>query len=1215
MLNVFQSNRLEVLVTILTKQLTDNGSASVLTPETVLVQSPGMAQWLKLEIAKSVGIAANFNFPLPSSFIWQVYQHLLPDIPQQSPYNKDRLSWVLFQILPQFIEQQEFEALRQYLDDALSANQRGGHSQSHLYQLRQFQLAEKIADVFDNYLMYRPHWLKHWQLGHRDLPDETLEQHQWQSILWRAVVQYVEQQYVANANKTDTAQNKIPALHRADMQGELLALLSEAKLRDELNVGTADLNFDNKDKIKALKKTFGERISIFGISTIAEQQIEVFEALAQHIDVDIYWFNPCSLYWGDVISPKLKSTLSNQQLDVLKANTDDVAQYYVVGNPLLASWGKVGKDYLDLIARRDLNTYDLFIDPMVNDEAKPIWALHRIQQDILNLEFRQSQMPLSPLELKSDKGKRIWQENDESIQIHLCHSRLRELEVLKDTLLGLLAKHDDLLASDILVMMPDVNTYSPFIDTVFAGNYQDPQFIPYTVADKQNKDLSPSLVAFIDLILLPDSRFTITELLDLIEVPFMVNKFGFEQDDLNLIRNWVSRSQIKWGISGSHKSKWDLPSRDLNTWSNGLKQMLLGVAVDEASVWQDIVPLTQVDGMQAKSLGKLLTFFTFLLRVERVMTKSRTPREWQQVLNELLTDCFESDTLSELEQNVLSEIRDANMQLADLNQELNLTREVSYKLVHRHFTQALNQDGVTQRFLAGKLNFCSLMPMRSVPFKVVCVLGLNDSEFPRNVDPISFDLVSHFKPKKGDRNRKWDERYLLLEALCSARQVFYTSYLGYSARTNDELPPSVLLSEFKDYLQQSFLPPNDNMPLTACFEYHHKLQPYDSAYFADESGNLPRSFNRKWFDVAQGIYVTTKSQRRHQPLWQSQDDLTQWLKDAKFNSREMDFAQVVEFWQNPIRGFYRQQLDVRFEMYTDHLSDVENFKHDGLTKYKTNSLFLERLITDGETQLQLGANQWLLDGQFPSALWGEKLLKDYIEGNQAYVGILKKAVGIDSDAAFAIERQLVCYDAKQRRPDGDRGQSQISYQVAIVNNINLAYRSGRLRVVDMLACWLSHLLLNASGRQCASMSFGTDGKTPRLIGFPPLTQNYSAQLLQPWLTLFNLVEHDKVRLQWHPETAYAWLSIKLKGGTANALSAVLLNAINSDHSDNFIAKDDYARKYFNQLEDFDGEFMVLTELLMSPMMELGLETTMSKISALHKHIGQVYEPANSEVEQ
>ena len=854
MLQVFQSNRLEVLVTLLSEQIkqpvsTDFDMADlaldIFAAETVMVHSPGMSQWLKLQLAECNGIAANIDFPLPSSFIWRLYQKLLPNVPAESPFNKDKLSWRIYELLPERLEQAEFIAVAQYLAAKKPISHQQQEQQLSFEQLRRFQLSEKVADVFDNYLMYRQHWLEHWQLGHNDLPvdgsSDEIKQQEWQAILWRDLVADIEQSY--ESRNVEHATNEAP-LSRAHMHQLLLDKLVEAKTNPKLL----------QEIVSALPK----RLFVFGISTLPKSQLEVLQALGEHIDVQVMWLNPCALFWGDILSDKTLARINAKdakQALIAQTNIEQKEQYFIVGNPLLASWGKVGRDYLDNLAKADIDMMDIFI------EQESDTLLAKLQQDILNLEFRGEQTPLSPEQIHSDFGKRVVNTDDDSVLVHSCHSRIRELEVLRDKLLGWFEQNPELEAKDVLVMVPDVEQYAPFIEAIFArreGNNHE--YIPYTIADRGGLLENPLLNTFNQLLLLPSSRFNVSELLDHLEVPALLTRFELSDAELVLLKHWISDCQIKWAKSAEHKGDWGLPQIELNTWVYGLKRMLLGVALPEQGVWQDILAYQHIEGLNAQTLGKLLNYFSFLLELEQELLQQKSLSQWHSLIGHLVDYLFDQQEHDLNTQLTVQKIREANQRLlsyqrSEKQDETSKQSKIGYRLLQHYFVTGLNESGVVQRFLAGSMNFCTLMPMRSVPFKVVCVLGLNEGDYPRQVDPISFDLVGLNSPRKGDRSRKHDDRYLFLEALVSAREKLHLSFVGQSSKNNNTMVPSVILSELLDYIDSSFLAEDNTSSIIDSISISHKLQPFNQTYFLkanlqDDTKVHYQSFDKDWFDLA-----------------------------------------------------------------------------------------------------------------------------------------------------------------------------------------------------------------------------------------------------------------------------------------------------------------------------------------------------------------------------
>ncbi|WP_299268088.1 exodeoxyribonuclease V subunit gamma [uncultured Psychrosphaera sp.] len=1109
MLTLYQSNRLEALVTLLATQIQFPASDNALAPETILVHSPGMSQWLKLQIAEQNGIAANIDFPLPSSFIWRLYQHLLPDVPAQSPFNKDRMTWKLYQLLPQHLDKPEFKSINDYLNTekpisvdseletrlanlsdlsatpvvtADSASTETYESKAYnsneltsYEQLRLFQLAEKVADVFDNYLMYRPHWLKHWQQGHTDLPGEEtamgddIKGQQWQSILWQALVEFTDQQQQS-------------PLHRASMHKLLLEKLA--------GISTEQLK-------AALPKPL-HRLFIFGISSLPTHQLEVLTALSEHIDVQILWLNPCSQYWGDILSDKTIARLNSKQQELAQLNINHKEDYFVTGNPLLASWGKVGRDYLDVLTNSDIQIHDVFIDAST-DTSAGFTSLEKVQNDILNLEYRGEQMPLSPEQINSDFGKVLLNKDDDSILIHNCHSRIRELEVLKDKLLGWIEQDPTLLPKDILVMVPDVNQYAPFIESVFksvdtksAGKpfdkqkSQHNQNIPFTISDRGGLEENPLLNTFVDLLLLPSSRFTVSELFDHLEVPAVMATFKLSQGDINLIKQWIEQSQIKWAKDAKHKTKWQLPEIDLNTWVYGLKRMVLGVSLGEQGLWNNILAYQKIEGLNQAILGKLLNYFSFISELEQILSGDKSIEQWTELLEQFVTHLFtladftsnangqdgehQTEYQKKLDEITIQKIRNAIAQLTVYLDDRDFTGKFNYHLVHHFFAQHLSESGVAQRFLAGRMNFCTLMPMRSVPFKVICILGLNDGDYPRHVDPISFDLVGLNNPRKGDRSPKLDERYLFLEAVSSARNKLHLSFIGQSVKNNQSLMPSVILSELIDYIQQSFIVDNTKDKGFLADQVldrvmiKHKLQPFNQEYFLVANQNKPyKSYSKRWFDVCEtqnsvknnstvsdhygqtidsvGIgedhfdrpqdrqdLKIDQLDRKNSPEDPIKDlddpfngqvgskfDLsninTNINNDLKINKAQIDLGDLIEFWRHPIKYYYRRVLDIKLDFNNDALSDHEVFQHDGLQKYTNQSALLEQLLfsdaSDTDQNNQFNNDKSLRSGNYPAKKWGESVIHSYQKQSLDMVNLVKDLLNLDPSESFKQQTKLV----------------------------------------------------------------------------------------------------------------------------------------------------------------------------------------------------------------
>ena len=301
-----------------------------LETETVLVHRHGIAQWLRLALAEDVedggcGIAAGLDLSLPSRFLWQAYRAVLgrEAVPETSPFDKPLLVWRLMRLLPDLTGQAAYQPLRRFL--AADADLR-----------KRFQLAERLADLFDQYQVYRADWLAAWAAGEdvliraagerAPLPDEQ----RWQACLWRALL----------ADVADVA-----AGGNADLAGQGRAAVHEAFLARVAGWP------DDAPRPAGLPR----RVLVFGISALPRQSLEVLAALARWSQVLMCVHNPCEHYWSDIVADKelLRATRSRQQRRAGAPAEIDEESLHLHAHPLLAAWGKQGRDFIGLLDEHD----------------------------------------------------------------------------------------------------------------------------------------------------------------------------------------------------------------------------------------------------------------------------------------------------------------------------------------------------------------------------------------------------------------------------------------------------------------------------------------------------------------------------------------------------------------------------------------------------------------------------------------------------------------------------------------------------------------------------------------------------------------------------------------------------------------------------------------------------------------------------------------------
>ncbi|MDU9524084.1 exodeoxyribonuclease V subunit gamma [Escherichia coli] len=1046
MLRVYHSNRLDVLEALMEFIVERERLDDPFEPEMILVQSTGMAQWLQMTLSQKFGIAANIDFPLPASFIWDMFVRVLPEIPKESAFNKQSMSWKLMTLLPQLLEREDFTLLRHYLTD--DSDKR-----------KLFQLSSKAADLFDQYLVYRPDWLAQWETGH--LVEGLGEAQAWQAPLWKALVEYTD----------ELGQ---PRWHRANLYQRFIETLESAT---------------------TCPPGLPSRVFICGISALPPVYLQALQALGKHIEIHLLFTNPCRYYWGDIKDPaylaklltrQRRHSFEDRELPLFR-DSENAGQLFNsdgeqdVGNPLLASWGKLGRDYIYLLSDLESSQeLDAFVD------VTPDNLLHNIQSDILELENR-AVAGVNIEEFSRSDNKRPLDPLDSSITFHVCHSPQREVEVLHDRLLAMLEEDPTLTPRDIIVMVADIDSYSPFIQAVFGSAPAD-RYLPYAISDRRARQSHPVLEAFISLLSLPDSRFVSEDVLALLDVPVLAARFDITEEGLRYLRQWVNESGIRWGIDDDNVRELELPATGQHTWRFGLTRMLLGYAMESAQgEWQSVLPYDESSGLIAELVGHLASLLMQLNIWRRGLAQERPLEEWLPVCRDMLNAFFLPDAETEAAMTMIEQQWQA---IISEGLGAQYGDAVPLSLLRDELALRLDQERISQRFLAGPVNICTLMPMRSIPFKVVCLLGMNDGVYPRQLAPLGFDLMSQ-KPKRGDRSRRDDDRYLFLEALISAQQKLYISYIGRSIQDNSERFPSVLVQELIDYIGQSHYLPGDEAlncdeseaRVKAHLTCHHTRMPFDPQNY--QPGNL-QSYAREWLPAA------SQAGKAH----------SEFVQPLPFTLPEtVPLETLQRFWAHPVRAFFQMRLQVNFRTEDSEIPDTEPFILEGLSRYQINQQLLNVLVEQDDAERLF--RRFRAAGDLPYGAFGEIFWETQCQEMQQ----LADRVIACRQPGQSMEIDLACNGVQitgwlpQVQPDG-----------------LLRWRPSLLSVAQGMQLWLEHLVYCASGGNGESRLFlRKDGEWR----FPPLAAEQALHYLSQLIEGYR--EGMSAPLLVLPESGGAWL--------------------------------------------------------------------------------------------
>lgn len=1084
MLRVYHSNRLDVLEALMEYIVERERLDDPFEPEMILVQSTGMAQWLQMTLAQKFGIAANIDFPLPASFIWDMFVRVLPEIPKESAFSKQSMSWKLMTLLPQLLEKDDFTLLRHYLTDDTDKR-------------KLFQLSSRAADLFDQYLVYRPDWLTQWEEGR--LVEGLGESQAWQAPLWKALVEY-------------TAELGQPRWHRANLYQRFIQTLESAT---------------------SCPEGLPSRVFICGISALPPVYLQALQALGKHIEIHLLFTNPCRYYWGDIKDPaylakllarQRRHSFEERELPLFRDSQNAEGLFNSdgeqdVSNPLLASWGKLGRDYIYLLSElENSQELDAFVD------ITPDNLLRNIQSDILELESR-AVAGVNLEEYSRSDNKRLLEPNDTSVSFHVCHSPQREVEILHDRLLAMLEADPTLTPRDIIVMVADIDSYSPFIQAVFGSAPAD-RYLPFAISDRRARQSHPVLQAFISLLSLPDSRFVSEDVLALLDVPVLAARFNINEEGLRYLRLWVNESGIRWGIDDDNVRELELPPTGQHTWQFGLTRMLLGYAMESTQgEWQSVLPYDESSGLIAELVGHLASLLMQLNLWRRGLAQERPLEEWLPVCRDMLNDFFLPDAETEAAMTLIEQQWQA---IIGEGLGAEYRGAIPLSLLRDELALRLDQERISQRFLAGPVNICTLMPMRSIPFKVVCLLGMNDGVYPRQLAPLGFDLMSQ-KPMRGDRSRRDDDRYLFLEALISAQQTLYISYIGRSIQDNSERFPSVLVQELMDYIGQSHYLPGDELltsdesetKVKAHITRLHTRMPFDVQNF--QPGEQ-QSYAREWLPAA------NMSGKAH----------ADFVQPLHFTMPEtLTLETLQRFWAHPVRAFFQMRLRVNFRSEESEIPETEPFTLEGLTRYQLNQQLLNTLVEENDAEHLF--RRFRAAGSLPYGAFGEILWDTQRQEMQS----LADRIIASRQPCQSMEIDLSC-----------NGVQITGWLPQVQEDGLLRWRPSLISVSQGVQLWLEHLVYCASGGAGESRLFlRKDGEWR----FPPLEAEqallYLSQLIEGYR------EGMSSPLLVLPESGGAWIK-------------TCYDAVN----DAMLDDDDTLQKARNKfLQAYEGNMMVRGE--------------------------------------
>ena len=1031
--------------------------ASPLTPDTVVVPGQGSGRWLQKQLAEDEGVLANVDFPLPAGFIWKTLIHESMGLEAGEAWSRDKLVWHIYRLLPDMAR--DIPAVRDYLGAATDAAS----------EVHRIQLAERLADVFDQYQVFRGDMLEAWDRNEVASDSGTAR---WQAAVWQKLVA------------------ALGASHRVNVLRRAITSLDAKTAAAAVPTG---------------------RLICFGLAELPPDYLRLFYTLARYVDVHFLFPNPSAHYWGE-ISNRPVSLAFDVENESLPGEQGIEEQH-----PLLASLGRPARDFVHLLYSDELTAIHA---PDLGEELAPAppqgtTLLAAIQRDVI--------------EMRRPAGDFDGPEPDVSFQMHACHGPLREVQVLHDQLLDLMSRDESLQPRDIAVMVPKLADYAPAIRSVFgAPPPGDRRRIPWSLSDQPRTASHPVVQTFEALLALSVSRWRAPDIMALVSVPSIMRRFGLDESDLDTLHQQVAAAGVRWGLDGESRRAMGAGDYDEFSWQFGLDRLLLGSALaDDSTLVADVAPWTELEGGSAATAGRLHRVIRTLQRWRDLFHGQRSPAQWHDQINALLAQTLAIDPEDATETAAMQVIHEA-LGLLDTAHACMDTGLLHADALREALRQNLVRSSERQPLLSGGVSFCGMQSLAGVPFRVVCLLGMNDGDFPRQDGGREFNLVLH-RRQLGDRGNRDNDRMAFLQSLLAARDVFYISYIGTDVRNGETLEPATTVSELLDFVHAGYFAGESREDFLNKWLTRQPMQPFSPRYFSsDQASQRIFSFRREWLE---GLRARDAETCELLPLL---DGATLPMEETP----TVALRDLRQFFSDPVTRFLRDNVGLQLDEAEAGLAGEEPFSLNGLSRWQLcEGLLAQALATDIPA----------LDPEQPQRLWHRR-------------GMLPPPpLGGDdwADAATTVNSLLPV----ARKWLGE--SAPVDLELVLGNGVTLhgrvrevqsdglrRLRPGRLKSRHLLPHWIDFLALCAAGKlegaQATLAIAGIDENGEVDIRETGLKQVEASRLLEALVSLY--LEGQTRPLPFHPDLADQFLDVQetrlAKGDSRDAALAAALKRVN-----------------------------------------------------------------------
>ena len=1024
----------EQLAGALAARLVAAPPADPFAPTEVAVPSVGMARWLSQRLSHHLGasdgeggVTAGLTLPFLGQIVARTIAATLDAEDGTDPWPPDQLQWSVLELLDTLSDDPVYAPLHTHLTEGTVRADR-----------RRLPLARRIAELFDRYALHRPAMVARWREGAMvDGAGEPLAPSlRWQPALWRELS------------------------HRLDVPSPDRRLAAAVTSLRRQAGGSGDV---------ARPQALPGPVTVFGVHGMPTGHLELLAALAGCTRVELFVLAPVPAWW---------------------APHGGAAQVHRPTHPLLAASGlaawQAGTSLAEVVDPRATTVTDLDPAAAIRAGAARPHAerlLATLQADLRADRARGRHGEVPPVALDPA---------DTSLQIHACHGPVRQLEVLHEVLLGLLEEDPSLEPRDVVVLTPDIATFAPLVAAAFPTRGPDRDtderpMLPVRVADRTVRPGNRIAEVLDRVLALATSRVGGSEVLDLLGTPPLRARFQLLPDDLNGLADWMLGTGVSWGIDRQHRRELVDLDDDAHTWSAGLDRLALGAAMPDDGVGTvgGVVPYDDVEGSGVERLGRVLIATDTLFSILRELGAPRSTTAWLETLGAAVTalcDPGEGPGRDPSLTEELAAVRDDLARLLDpwpgpatgpaagrgadagTVADPDPGPQLTLEEVRWLLAGGLGDRGGSTPYGTGAVTVSGLVPLRNLPHRVVCLIGMDDAALPGAAQEHGFDLLAA-DPRPGDPDPRLEDRQLFLDAVLAAREHLVITYTGHDPRTNELAQPAVPVSELLDVLEEGALCADAGVSVRDRLVVDHPLQPYSARYFRPAApGAPPQAFDLRQLAAARAA----RGDRRP-----AEGFVARALPapgSEVLDPGGVELAAVVAALQHPLRTLLQRRLGLRLGEDDRRLEDRDPTELAGLQRWQVSQELLEQRLAGAQPDGWQG--RLMASGTVPVGGLGAVALAGVEERVEAVTALLEAQPGGDEvvDVDLLIDLPGGADSGQPGEPVTDLAQLRLTGSVSLTGQRLVVAQMSTVRAKHRLDAWVRVLAVAAARPDLAAQA-------------------------------------------------------------------------------------------------------------------------------------------------